>query len=99
MAIAVVMDMPGATLDQYDEVSRRHNFEPGGGGPDGMLFHWCAATDTGFRVTDVWETQEQYEAFAAVIGPSIEEVGPPNPPVVQILPVHSYLTASVGALH
>ncbi len=37
---------------------------PGGQGPPGALFHWCAATDSGIRVVDVWQTREQYDAFA-----------------------------------
>ncbi len=46
------------------------------GGPE-----WVAQTDDGIRVTDVWESREQFEKFAAdQIGPITQEVGIPSPP-------------------
>jgi hypothetical protein len=56
MAVAVVMDFEGATLDQYDQVVASMGLTPGGAGPPGALFHWITETDGGVRVTDVWET-------------------------------------------
>jgi hypothetical protein len=37
---------------------------PRGRGAPGSLFHWVTATGDGLRVTDVWPTREQFEAFA-----------------------------------
>jgi len=94
MAVAAVMEFEGATLEQYDEVMARMNFTPGGQGAPGGMFHWAAATDTGVRVTDVWESQEQFDAFAREqIGPITAQVGVPAPPTVTVFPVHNYLTA------
>jgi len=93
MAVAVVLDFDGATLEQYDEVIRKMNFTPGGPGAPGGLFHWCTATDHGIRVTDVWATREQFDAFAnEQIGPITAEVGVPAPPEVTVYDVHTYLT-------
>ena len=61
MAVAVIMDFAGATLDQYDEVMRRMDLDADQPSPTGALFHWVAATDTGLRVTDVWESREQFD--------------------------------------
>jgi hypothetical protein len=94
MPVAAIMEFKGATLEQYDDVVSRMGFEPGGAGTPGGLFHWVAQTDDGIRVTDVWETAEQFEQFAAEqIGPITQEIGVPGPPDVTILPVHNYLTA------
>ena len=94
MAVAIVMDFEGATLEQYDEVIARMNFAPGGPGAPGGLFHWCMATDTGVRTTDVWESQETFEAFTnSQIGPITAQVGVPAPPKVTVFTVHNYLTA------
>lgn len=94
MAVAVVLDFEGATLEQYDEIIGRMNFSPGGRGAPGGMFHWCTATDSGVRVTDVWETQEEFDAFAnEQIGPITQDVGVPNPPKVTVYQVHNYLTA------
>lgn len=94
MPVAVVMDFAGATLEQYDQVIEKMHFEPGGPGAPGGLFHWCAATDTGIRVTDVWQTREQFDEFAQQqIGPITASVGVPSAPDLTYYEIHSYLTA------
>jgi hypothetical protein len=94
MAVAVHLDFKGATLDQYDEVTEKMGFRPGGPGEPGLLFHWVTKTADGIRVTDVWESQEQFAEFSQEkIGPITQEVGVPGPPKVQLFEVHNYFTA------
>jgi hypothetical protein len=94
MAVAVVMDFDGASLDQYDQVLVKMGLSPGGAGPPGAIFHWVTSTGDGMRVTDVWETREQYDKFAAEqIGPYAAEVGITGPPQIAFHEVHSYMTA------
>ena len=94
MAVSVIMDFEGATLEQYDEVMRLMELDADGAEmPAGGLFHWVAKTPTGFRVVDVWESREQYEAFASSqIGPHTAAAGVPGPPKVEIAAIHNYLT-------
>jgi hypothetical protein len=93
MPVAVVLDFEGATLDQYDQVVERMGLTPGGSGPPGSLFHWVTATDGGFRVTDVWETQEQFDRFAQErIGPDSAAVGLDQQPRVAVHEVHNHFT-------
>jgi hypothetical protein len=57
------------------------------------MFHWVTPTDGGFRVTDVWETREQFEAFAqAQIGPLSAEAGLGEPQTT-FYDIHNHLTA------
>jgi len=94
MAIAVVLDFAGGTLDQYDQIIGKMHFTPGGLGAPGGLFHWVTQTDTGVRVTDVWDTREAFDAFARdQIGPLTAEVGITTPPEMTFFDVHNYLTA------
>jgi hypothetical protein len=94
MAVGVVLDFDGATLDQYDQVIERMGFSPGGPGAPGGLFHWVTGTDNGIRVTDVWNSREQFEQFAEEqIGPITAAVGIQGPPQVTFYEVHNYLTA------
>lgn len=94
MAIAIVMDFDGGTLEMYDEVVRRMGYTSGGMGAPGGLFHWVTATDTGIRITDVWESREQFEAFSTEkIGPITRDVGVPQDPRVAMYDVHNYLTS------
>jgi len=75
----------------YDEVIARMGFTPEGPGEPGGLFHWVATTDDGIRVTDVWQTREIFDKFAAEkIGPITAEVGVPGPPKVTFYEVHNY---------
>ncbi len=94
MAVAIVMDFEGATLDNYNRVLELMELEAGGAGPDGILFHWAAQTDTGIRVVDVWESREEFEKFAEdQIGPHTQAAGFPAPPEMTFHDVHSHMTA------
>jgi hypothetical protein len=98
MAVGITMEFPGGTLEQYDEVMRRMALTGERPPPEGALFHWSAATADGIRVTDVWETPEQFERFAGTnIGPHTQAVGVPGPPRTEMVPAHSYFTAGEGA--
>ena len=94
MPVAIVMDFANTTLDQYDKVIELMNFSPGGAGAPGSISHWVTKTDDGIRVTDVWETREQFEQFAeAQIGPYTQQAGIQGPPDMTFHDVHNYLTA------
>jgi hypothetical protein len=91
MAVAVVIECKGATLDQYDQALAKMGRTPRGRGAPGSLFHWVTATDDGIRVTDVWETREEFEKFAQEqIGPIATEVGFPAPPEITFHDIHNY---------
>lgn len=93
MAVAIVMDFKGATLDQYDKVVQLMHLPPEGEGAVGSLFHWVAATPDGIVVTDVWKTREEFEKFAQdQIGPHTQAAGFPGPPELMFYELHSYMT-------
>ena len=94
MAVAIVMEFEGATLDQYDQVIEKMGLTPGGEGAPEALSHWVTETDNGFRVTDVWRSREAFDKFAEEqIGPLTREVGFESPPKTTFHEVHNYLTA------
>ncbi len=94
MAIGVILDFNGTTLEQYDAVVQKMGFTTGGPGGPGGISHCCTKTDTGIRVIDVWESQEAFERFAQEkIGPLTADVGITSPPKVTFFDVHNYLTA------
>jgi hypothetical protein len=93
MAIAVEMNFPGATTEQYDQIRQKMGLTPNGPTPPGALFHWVAASDDGMRVVDVWETREAYDRFAQEqIGPYSAEVGITEAPESRFYEVHNHLT-------
>jgi hypothetical protein len=93
MPVAIEMNFKGATLDQYDDVIKLMSLHDGSRpSPPGALFHWVTKTDEGIKVVDVWETQEQFDAFGEKeIGPYTQQVGIPNPPEMTVHEVHNYL--------
>jgi hypothetical protein len=94
MPVGVIQEFAEGSLDQYDQVIEKMGFTPGGAGPVGNMFHWVTEIDGHVRITDVWETREQFEQFAQeTIGPLAAEVGVPQPPEVTYFEVHSFLTA------
>ena len=93
MAVAVEASFPGATLEQYDEAIKAMGLEPKGQHP-GALFHWVTETDSGVRVTDVWEAKEDFERFAQEqVLPVSERVGLPEPEI-RFIDVHTYMVGS-----
>lgn len=93
MAVAVIMDFEGGTLDQYDQVIERMGLQDGIS-PDNAHFHWVAQTEDGLRVVDVWETREAFDAFAQEqIGPFSAEAGLAEP-ALTYYDVHNTIKAA-----
>lgn len=90
MAVAIQMDFEGATTEQYDEILKLMGLEDGATPPD-ALFHWCAKTDKGLHIVDVWKTREAFDKFAQEqIGPFSAQVGVGEPKMT-FFDVHNYL--------
>ena len=49
------------TQAQYDQV--RNAVAPGNRAPAGMLYHAAGPTETGWRVVEIWESQEAVQRF------------------------------------
>jgi hypothetical protein len=61
MPIAQIIDMPGATADDYDQAFALIHRD--GDWPAGQLGHIAGPTPDGFRVIDLWESREAFERF------------------------------------
>lgn len=85
MSVALVLDFPGGTREQYDEVVKR--MQLGGRMAPGGLVHVAGSYSGGWRVIDVWETREHFERFRdEQIAPHTQAVGmrPPEVRAVQV---------------
>ena len=91
MAIAVQIDVPGGTLQQYDEAIEIAGFLPGGPLPEGGLFHWVTKTDDGIRIVNVWSSRETFEDFSKTQADILEQIGvDPSTLNVEFFEVHNY---------
>ena len=82
------------TKEQYEEVGAR--LTDGGSlnsltdwSTGGVLSHAAGLTDDGWRVVDVWESEEAFQRFGEVIGPILQEVGVPGEP--KLFPLHNFV--------
>jgi hypothetical protein len=93
MAIALVMEFPGATQEQYDKVMKTLGLDRSDEPPAGALLHLAGPTEKGWEVIDVWESREDFDRFLREkLGRAIEEAGitptaPKEFPVYKILGV------------
>src|SRR4051794_34066300 len=98
MAIAVELSFrgPGATLQNYFKAIQKIPATPGGPHPDSAcLFHWVTEGPGGhgYRVTDVWQTREDFDRFTRVtIQPISAELGLPGPHQTNFFEVANFLT-------
>ena len=65
---------PGVTTAQYDETIRRLE-KSGDWLPDGLEYHVAFNSDGKFRVSEVWDSQEQLDAFGERLMPILADVG------------------------
>jgi hypothetical protein len=74
------------SAEQYDESIRRlqeaGNFVP----PDGLEYHVCFGSEGNLRVSEIWDSREQLEAFGKRLMPLLAEVGidPGDPEFVDV---------------
>jgi hypothetical protein len=94
----VVMSMrwAGVTPEQYEEARQVINWE--GDVPDGAVLHVAGFADDGLRVTDVWESEEQFNAFVeSRLMPGVQQIGIEGQPDVEFYPVQNVFNPGVPA--
>jgi hypothetical protein len=76
---------PSLTAQQYDDVVRRLG-DAGIFPAEGLDYEICFGAPGNLRVSQVWDSQEQMEAFGRRLMPILAEVGidPGEPEVVEV---------------
>ena len=77
------------TTEQYDESVRRLE-DQGDWPPDGLDYHVCFFVDGQLRVSEIWDSREQAEAFAERLMPILNDVGI-NPGEPKFLEIHNVI--------
>jgi hypothetical protein len=85
MSILIRFAPASLTAEQYDESVRRLE-GAGAWPPDGLDYHVCFGTDGNLRVSEIWDSREQLDAFGERLMPVLSEVGidPGEPEVTEI---------------
>jgi hypothetical protein len=74
MSMVVRFSPQGLTTDQYDAAKRRLS-EAGLWPPDGLEYHVCFGDNGQLRVSEIWSSNEQFEAFGQHLMPILNEQG------------------------
>jgi hypothetical protein len=97
MPVVLIHQGAGLTKESYEEVGRRlaggkSRLESPSDWPvPGLLVHTAGEAEGGFRVVDVWESEEAVRQFGETLGPLLAEVGIEAEP--EIYPAHSFVSA------
>ena len=75
------------TTQQYDDVMRRLESE-GHWPPDGLEYHCAFVVDGNIRVSEIWDSRDQFEAFGQHLMPVLDDEGI-DPGQPEILDVHN----------
>jgi hypothetical protein len=68
MAIAIIVEIPGGTLEQYGRMSEAMHFKDDRQASPGMIVHFAGLAGDTLVVVDVWESREAYQRHLAEIG-------------------------------
>ena len=85
MSVLIRFAPPSLTAEQYDSAVRRLT-EKGVLPAEGLDYEVCFGSGDKLRVSQVWDTQEQLDAFGARLMPILAELGidPGEPEVVAV---------------
>ena len=74
MSIVVRFNPTNVTTEKYEESMRRLE-AAGEWPPDGLQMHVLFGTEDGLKVSEIWDSQEQLQAFGARLMPILEDIG------------------------
>lgn len=86
MTVCLVINIPGATPEQYDSI-RSGIAQPLG---DGQISHLAGGTPDGICVVDVWESRAHFDRFMQeYLGEQLGRAGVSQPPQVVEFEIHA----------
>ena len=93
MAVILVHQGPTVTRESYDKVGEALgiNDSLSDWPVEGILMHAAGEGPSGFRVVDVWESEEAAAAFSEQLQPHLEAAGISDAP--ELYPAHRYIAS------
>ena len=81
---------PNVTAEQYDETVRRLE-KSGDWLPDGLDYHVAFRSNGNFRVSEIWDSREQFDAFGERLMPVLKDVGIELSGEPEMLEIHNLI--------
>jgi hypothetical protein len=89
MSVLARFTPSGVTTQQYDESIGRLQ-QTGDFPPEGMEYHVAFLADGNLRVSEIWDSREQLNAFGQRLMPILAELGI-DPGQPEILEIHNII--------
>jgi hypothetical protein len=90
MSVVVRFSPTNVTKEKYDESLRRLK-EAGEFPPEGMQYHVAFGPEDNLRVSEIWDSREQLQAFGDTLMPILIEIGIEFSGEPEILEVHNII--------
>jgi hypothetical protein len=74
MALGIYFAHLGFTAEKYDDAIKQLE-EAGAGSPKGRTYHVALDSGEGINVFDIWESQEEFDAFGETLIPILTKLG------------------------
>ena len=100
MPIVIVLHGPTVTQERYEEAVRRltggrtRMEQPADWPVGGLLVHAAGQGPQGFRVVDVWDSEDSCRRFGEQLAPVLREIGISDPP--EVYPAHTFVSAALS---
>ena len=97
MPVVAVFENPTLTQEKYEESVRKVSGgkarmeSPGDWPADGLLAHIAGEGQNGFRVVDVWASQDGFRRFGETLIPILQEIGVEGEP--EVYETHTFVSA------
>jgi hypothetical protein len=81
---------PAVTTEQYDESVRRLE-KVGDWPPKGLAYHVAFGSKGNLRVSEIWDSREEFEAFGKRLMPVLKDVGIELKGEPEMLEIHNII--------
>lgn len=89
MSIVVRFKPTSLTAEKYDEATRLMEEAGVDFPPEGLDYHVCFGSEGNLRVSEIWNSREQFEAFGERLMPVLAKAGIELSGEPEIFEVHS----------
>jgi hypothetical protein len=85
MSLTLTFKPVGFTTAKYADALKQLE-AAGAGAPKGRSYHVCYGDPNGVTITDVWESEEDFQAFGVTLVPIMQSLGvdPGQPDIKQV---------------
>jgi hypothetical protein len=98
VSVVLIHQGPSVTKENYEATVRKltggkkSSLESASDWPvEGLLVHVAGQSPQGFRVVDVWQSEEACNRFGEILQPILQEVGIDDPP--ELYPAEVFVSA------